>query len=168
LASAAREVWRRLGIRVPIVAILFSFFLQPPNLSQGHTSIMSGSIEQIIPVVAIVGSMSIPIFWFYFDSRNKASRDQAIGKALESGAPLEDVKELYAETESASKAARKMPFRKGLILISLGLALLMSRELGFFGAQTSEDSGAAGVFGLIGLFLGLAFLVSDFFNRKRF
>ena len=86
---------------------------------------MSGSIEQIIPLVAIVGSMSIPIFWFYFDSRNKASRDQAISKALESGAPLEDVKELYAETESASKAARKMPFRKGLILISLGAALLM-------------------------------------------
>jgi hypothetical protein len=165
LALAAREVWRRLGIRVPIVAFLFSLLLQPPNLSLGHTSIMSGSIEQIIPLVAIVGSMSIPIFWFYFDSRNKASRDQAISKALESGAPLEDVKELYAETESASKAARKMPFRKGLILISLGAALLMSRELGFFGAHSS---GAAGVFGLIGLFLGLAFLVSDFFNRKRF
>ena len=126
---------------------------------------MPSTLEVVLPTVFVLGGLSIPVFWFYFDSRNKASRDKVIGQALEAGAPLEDIKEMLAEGGSAAKNQRRMPFRKGLILMAIGFGLLMSRQLGFF---DQGDGQGAGVFGLIAFFLGIALLLSDFFNRKRF
>jgi hypothetical protein len=129
---------------------------------------MSNALETIMPILVVGGGMSIPIFYFYFESRNKASRDRVIEKAVESGAPLEDVKHIFADQEAQNKSVRKMPFRKGLILMALGGGMLLSRELGFFGPSGSEEAGLGGVFGICGLLLGAAIFVSDFFNRKRF
>ena len=129
---------------------------------------MSSGPESFIPIIAIAGGLSIPIFWFFFESKNKASRDRMVEKALESGAPLEEVRDLLTEDGAKTKDIRKMPFRKGLILMALGAGLLMSRELEFFGPSGTEESGMAGVFGLCGLLLGAALFTSDIFNRKRF
>ncbi len=125
---------------------------------------MSDAAETILPAIAIVGSMSIPILWFYFDSRNKASRDKVIGKALESGTPIDEVKEMLSDRESERSAVRRMPYRKGLILMAIGFGLFISERMEFF----HNDAGPMAGFGIIGMCLGFALLVSDIFNRNRF
>lgn len=119
--------------------------------------------EKFIVIIAMVGGFSIPIIWFYFDFKAKARRASVAEKALEVGASPEEVLRALEATDKPEKEARRTPYRKGLILCAIGLALLFSFEQGHSGGEKEHFTG-----GVILTFLGLAFLLSDFFNRKSF
>ncbi|MCP4770172.1 MAG: hypothetical protein GY879_02020 [Planctomycetes bacterium] len=123
--------------------------------------------ELLIPLFAIVGGLSIPVFWFFYDSRNRASRDRVIEKAIESDLSIDEVRELFKDDNDKPSSPRKMPYRKGLILMGIGIGLLAARKAGYL-PQASHDDPDGGMFGLVALFLGIGLFLSDFFNRKRF
>jgi len=114
--------------------------------------------ETIIPIVAIVGAFSIPITWFYFDSRNRRDRTKVVEKALETGTDPEVA--LRALGKPSTPTIRR-PFRRGLVLLAIGAALLLSYQLGY----TDHGDHEGQVFGIILSFLGLAFLIGDLLDR---
>jgi len=114
----------------------------------------------LIALVAIVGGLSIPLFWFYFDSKAKERNARVMEKAIEAGHSPEEVMRVWNEGEASTPApARKVRFRKGLILIAIGSALLVTHNLGY-----GHDEDGMPVGGTILLFLGFAFFLSDLFN----
>ena len=124
-------------------------------------------LEMLIPLIAVAGGLSIPVFWFFYDSRNRASRDRVIEKAIQSDMSVEDVRELLREDKEKPTAPHKMPYRKGLVLMGIGIGLLTARKLGYMPEPDSGDPDG-GIFGIVGLFLGMGLFLSDFFNRHRF
>lgn len=143
-----------------------SLFFMPSGATGSQRTGSEGQMdEKVIAIIAMVGGFSIPLFWFYFDYKAKARRARVAEKALEVGASPEEVMRALEVTEGQTKeekaAARRMPYRKGLVLCAIGAAMLFSVE---HHAGEREMS----VPGTILLFLGLAFLLSDFLNRKSF
>ena len=124
-------------------------------------------LEMLIPLVAVAGGLSIPVFWFFYDSRNRASRDRVIEKAIESDMTVEEVRELFKEDKDKPSSPHKMPYRKGLVLMGIGIGLLTARHFEYMGEPGPGDVDGA-VFGIVGLFLGIGLFLSDFFNRHRF
>ena len=124
----------------------------------GHTSIMQE--ETIIALVVIVGGLSIPLFWFFFDGKSKERNARVMEKAIEAGhSPEEVMRVLGAESAPIQHPERKVRFRKGLVLIAIGSALLVTNSLGY---GHGNDGMVIG--GTILLFLGIAFFLSDLFS----
>lgn len=118
--------------------------------------------EKVIAIVAMLGGFSIPLFWFYFDYKAKARRARVAEKALEVGAPPEEILRALEATDKQPEAKeQRLPYRKGLILCAIGAALL-------FSVEHHQGERQLNVPGTILLFLGIAFILSDFFNRKSF
>lgn len=115
----------------------------------------------LIALCAILGSFCIPIAWFYFDHKSKERRARVMEKALEVGKSTEEVAQLLKSPDAPRKDS-PIPYRKGLILIAIGGAMLFVYSNNMGGSH--RDSGMP-VAGTILTFLGLAFLISDFFNR---
>lgn len=120
--------------------------------------------ETLIPVITILGSFSIPIAWFYFDSKAKERRARVIEKALDVGKSPEEAAAWLKEPETAPKRS-STPFRRGLILMAIGAALLFvwSSEMGV----RQHDETPLPMLGVVLLFLGIAFFLSDLMNRGR-
>ncbi|MHC4380052.1 MAG: DUF6249 domain-containing protein [Planctomycetota bacterium] len=117
--------------------------------------------ETIIALCAILGSFCIPIAWFYFDSKSKERRARLMEKALEVGKPTEEIEQLLKAPDTPRKAAQ-VPYRKGLVLLAIGGAMLFAFSSGLGGHHDDDGMPIAGT---ILTFLGVAFLLSDFFNR---
>ena len=114
----------------------------------------------IIALVAIIGGLSIPIIWFFFDSKSKERTARVMEKAIEAGHSPEEVMRVLGASETPNPSTtQKVRFRKGLVLIAIGSALLVSNKLG-------HGHGGDGflIGGTIVLFLGFAYFLSDLFT----
>jgi len=116
----------------------------------------------IIPLVAITGGLSIPIFWLFLDSKAKDRRARVIEKAIEAGHSPQEVVKALNDGEPNARPNRRIRFRKGLVLMAVGLALLVTNDMGY---GHGDDGMVVG--GMICLFLGIAFFLSDLFNGKE-
>jgi hypothetical protein len=120
---------------------------------------MDDPLKLVIPIVAIVMVLMIPIAWFYFDSRNKQARYRAMERMAQSGQDPKMLERMLADEPTATKQ-RKQPYRGGLICLAIGAAFLIADR------GTHEDSPPEFV-GLVLVFLGIALILSDFMNRHR-
>lgn len=116
---------------------------------------MSNAEEVLIPVVAIVMSLGIPIAWFYFDSRNKRARYQAIEKLAVNVQDPEAIARLLKD-EREHKFRQRTPYHRGFVTLAIGAALLI--------AAPDHREGPPQWVGLMLLFIGIALLLSDFLN----
>ncbi len=121
--------------------------------------------EIIIPIVAMGGAFSIPIAYFFFDSRKNRDRARAVEKAIENGMDPEIVVKALGEQRKPDEdsPSGRRPYVRGLVLLAIGGALLLSKELGYIHHNDQEGP----VFGIILSLLGVAFLLADLLNRNR-
>jgi hypothetical protein len=147
-----------------------------------HTAILllitppSGLLEPefIIPIVAILGGLSIPVFVFYFAHRKNQLQADLIEKALEQGLSVEEIHELLVRQgfgEREEKAKYHVPFRRGLVLLAIGVAFYLAANPEVIDADFQPFY----LFGSIGslvplllMALGVANLISDGLNFGRF
>lgn len=113
--------------------------------------------EILIPIVAIVMTMSIPIAWFYFDNRNKEARYRAMERLAQGGQDPKMLERLLADEPVARRVNQRQPYRSGLICIAIGAAFLLAAD---------HDSPPNWV-GTLMLFIGLALIVGDLMNRRQ-
>lgn len=116
---------------------------------------MSNAEEVLIPVVAIVMSLGIPIAWFYFDSRNKRARYQAIER-LATSVPDPATIERLLKDEREHRDRRRTPYHRGFLTLAVGAALLV--------AGPDHGEGPPEWIGTLLVFVGIALLISDFLN----
>lgn len=116
---------------------------------------MSNDGEAIIAIVAIVMSMGIPIAWFYFDSRNKRARYQAVEKLAQTVQDPSTIERILKD-EREYRDRRRAPYHRGFVTAAIGAALLI--------AQPDRHEGPPTWIGTMLLFIGIALLVSDFMN----
>ena len=113
----------------------------------------------LIPVVALVFSLSIPIAAIIVEHFNRKSKMKVIEKAIEKGVTLEGL-------SLEDKKAPRMPYRGGMIALAVGigmgvLGLLVGRQnpLAF-----GPILGAAAIPALV----GIALIVNDRINYDRY
>lgn len=131
----------------------------------------------LIPIVAIVGGLSIPILAIYLDYRKKQLQAKIIEKGIEQGLSTEEIAELVEQyggekEESGEKCNRRRhPFRSGLVLMAIGFAFYMAENSEFLGGSSMPwdrfpMGGSFIAYLLMGL--GAANLISDLLNLGRF
>jgi hypothetical protein len=109
----------------------------------------------MIPIVAIVMSLGIPIAWFYFDSRNKRARYQAVEKLAQTVQDPTTIERILKD-EREYRDRRRTPYHRGIVTAAIGAALLVARP--------PAHEGPPLWIGTLLLFVGIALLVSDFLN----
>ena len=118
----------------------------------------SAALHTLIPIVAIVMGCGIPIVivvaFFYFNYRKSKIQHETLRAMVEKGVPIPP--EMF--TRPAKWPDQNLPgggprndLRTGLVLAGLGFGVIL----------------CLGKPGLIILFLGLAYMVVGFFERKR-
>ena len=112
--------------------------------------------EILIPIIAIVMTMSIPIAWFYFDNRNKEARYRAMERLAQGGQDPKMLERLLHDEPVARRTPRQ-PYRSGLICIAIGAAFLLA----------TDHDGPPNWVGMLMLFIGLALILGDLMNRKQ-
>jgi hypothetical protein len=107
----------------------------------------------LIPIIAIVMGCSVPIvivaLAFYFRHRKNKMLHETIRAMVEKGVPIPP--EMFKSADPVYKRPRN-DLRTGLILIGIGSGLVFL-----------HTSGA----GFIVLFLGVAFLIASFFEKRN-
>ena len=114
---------------------------------------LSATLALLLPIIAVVMGCSVPIvivsLLFYFRHRKNQMLHETIRAMVEKGVPIPP--EMFKTVDNAPKQPRN-DMRTGLILIGIGSGLAF---LGTSGA------------GFIVLFLGAAFLIASFFEKKK-
>ena len=82
-------------------------------------------MEEIIPLLVISLSFTIPILAIIVDGVNKRSRDRTIEKAIERGLSERELRRLMSPEERKRRPRR--PFKAGLILMAVGSTFLIVR-----------------------------------------
>ncbi len=118
--------------------------------------------NMLIPIIVISLSMLIPIVAIITDFFQKRERMRLIATALEHGANLED---LNLEDADEKKKLR-LPYRHGMVTLSVGVALLLANH--FIGFNLGEFHYLLLVGGLVTGCVGSALLLNDWMNRARF
>jgi hypothetical protein len=113
----------------------------------------------LIPIVAIVFSLAIPIIAIIVDHFTKKAKMQLMEKAIEKGLPLEGL-------SLEDKKQPRMPYRAGMIFLAAGLGV------GIFGALVGQYDPKA-LYSLIGIgsiivLVGIALIVNDKLNYDRY
>ena len=124
-------------------------------------------ISVLIPVIAIVAGIAAAMFGMYIDFLKKrelmrnyhAERMAAIEKGVELP-PLPDALAHMGRTDWRGRAPAARSRRTGLILFFLGVTI----TLGLWGGG---GGGRSFLWGLILVGLGLAFLISSFFDARE-
>lgn len=130
--------------------------MQPAPARPGSQSRMEGS-EVLIPLAAIVMSLGIPISFFYFDSRNKRARYQAVEKLAQTVQDPVTIERILKD-EREYRDRRRAPYHRGFVTAAIGAALLIARP-------DHADDGPPQWIGTVLLFVGIALIVSDFLNH---
>lgn len=113
----------------------------------------------MIPILAVVMTLLIPIAWFYFDHRNKRARYQAMERLAQSGQDPKMLERMLAgEPRHEPRNGRRTPYKSGLICLAIGLTFMI-------GSEYYYHEGPPGWVGLLLLLIGLALLISDFLAR---
>jgi undecaprenyl pyrophosphate phosphatase UppP len=113
----------------------------------------------LIPVVAIVFSMSIPIAAIIIDYFNRKSKMKVIEKAIEKGVTLEGL-------SLEDKKRPRMPYRAGMVVLAVGIGIGI---LGILIGQTDREAlypllGAGSIPALV----GIALIINDRINYNRY
>lgn len=130
--------------------------------------------EVLIPLVAIVGGISIPIVAIIVSFRKQKLQATLIERAIEQGLTVEEIDELLkrqgfqegeqGRVDGKPRVAREVPFRKGFVLMAVGGAFFLAENPHLYGGGWHHGGfiGAPGVFVsfLLGG-IGAAFVVSD-------
>ena len=101
-----------------------------------------------IPIIGTISGAFILITYFILNSKNKADIQQTIREALDKGTEL--TPELI-EKMNISRSPKVADLRRGIVLISLGIATLLAGWM-------SGDMNEAGPIGMFPLMLGAGFL----------
>lgn len=109
----------------------------------------------IVPVVAIVMSLGIPIAWFFFDSRNKRARYQAVERLAQTVQDPATIERILKD-EREYRDRRLAPYHRGFVTAAIGAALLV--------VAPERNEGPPPWIGTLLLFVGIALLISDFLN----
>lgn len=131
----------------------------------------------LIPIVAIVGGLSIPILAIFLDYRKKQLQARIIEKGIEQGLSTEEIAELIeqygGEKEEGKEKCnrRRHPFRSGLVLMAIGMAFYLAENSNLVGGpylpwDRFPMGGSFIAYLLMGL--GAANLISDLLNLGRF
>jgi hypothetical protein len=131
----------------------------PATLS-GLLSLAPGNDAAIalIPIVAIVGGLSIPILALIFAHRKQQMQASIIERAIEQGLTVEEIDELLSrqgfgvENEKKSKQSREVPFRRGLVVFAIGAAFFLAENPHLVGVHGGWMAG--GFMGGVGNFVG--------------
>jgi len=117
------------------------------------------NLEIMIPIVAIVMTMAVPIAWFYFHNRSKEARYRAMERMAQAGQDPKLLERMLAD-EPAARPPRRQPYRGALICIAIGAAFLVANG-------DHRGDGPAPWVGFLLIFIGLALGLSDFMNRGQ-
>lgn len=128
--------------------------------------------EVLIPVVAIIGGLTIPILALTFAHRKQQMQARIIERAIEQGLTVEEIDELLSrqgfgeENEKKAKQARAVPFRAGLVVFAIGIAFFLAENpdlVGVHGGWMSEGflGGIGNFVGYILMGIGAALVASD-------
>lgn len=117
------------------------------------------NLELLIPIVAIVMTMAVPIAWFYFHNRSKEARYRAMERMAQAGQDPKMLERLLADEPASTRPYRRQPYRSGLICCAIGAAFLI--------AGGDRHNGPEPWVGLMLVFLGLALMLGDFMNRGQ-
>lgn len=115
--------------------------------------------ELLIPIVAIIMTMGVPIAWFYFMNRSKEARYRAMERMAQAGQDPKMLERLLAD-ERVARPNRRQPYRSGLICLAIGAAFMFTEEAHY-------NDGPPRWVGLLMLFIGAALILSDFMNRGQ-
>jgi hypothetical protein len=114
---------------------------------------LSATLALLIPIVGIVMGCAIPIaiiaMVFYYRHRKNMMLHETVRAMVDKGVPIPP--EMFKTTDNASKRPRN-DLRTGLILIGIGSGLV------FLNTKAA---------GFIVLFLGAAFLIASFFDKRN-
>lgn len=115
----------------------------------------------LFPLVIMAMGMSIPIVAIITEHLQKKERMRLIEKAIEHGA---DLKDLNLE-EPGSSCKPRLPYRNGMVLIAVGLALSAAHQ--FLDVSFGSIHVPLLVGGLVTGFIGIAQILNDWINRDR-
>lgn len=112
----------------------------------------------LIPIVAIVFSLSIPIVAIIVEYFNKKSKMRVMEKAIEKGLPLDGL-------SLEDKRGPRVPYRSGMVLLAVGIGICIFALLI---GQTESDAlypllGVASIPTLIGIVL----IINDKINYDK-
>jgi hypothetical protein len=116
-------------------------------------------MDNLVPIVAIVFALSIPIISIIVDHFNRKSKMKVIEKAIEKGVTLEGL------TLEEKKEPRG-PYRSGMVVLAVGIGLAV---FAFLMASIEIEAfypilGAASIPALI----GIALIINDRINYDRY
>jgi hypothetical protein len=118
----------------------------------------SNWIGFLLPLVVVTLSMAIPIIAIITEHFQKKDKTRLLEKAIEHGIDPE-----HLELEEPRKP--HLPYRSGMIMVAVGVALGLSDQLGGIGISGIRFPLVAA--GLIVGLIGVALLVNDRMNRDR-
>ena len=113
----------------------------------------------LVPIFAIVFSLSIPIVAFIVDHFNRKSKMKVIEKAIEKGVTLEGL-------SLEEKKEPRVPYRSGMITLAVGLGIAIFALLV---GQTEEEA----LYPLLGIgsipaLIGIALIINDRMNYEKY
>jgi len=113
----------------------------------------------LIPIVAIVFSLSIPIVALIVEHFNRKNKMKVIEKAIEKGVTLEGL-----SLEEPMKP--RVPYRSGMVTLATGLGACI---FAFFIGKIENDA----IYPLLGLgsiplLIGIALIINDKLNYNRY
>lgn len=113
---------------------------------------------KLIPIIAIVFSLSIPIVAIIMEHFTKKSEMRLMEKAIEKGMPLDGL-------SLQRKKGPRVPYRSGMVLLAIGLGVFI---FGLLIGRTDADAlypllGVASIPALI----GIALIINDKINHDR-
>jgi hypothetical protein len=125
------------------------------NSINAGTRPVEGGVQALTAIVAIMAGCSIPIaivavvgLGFYFRLRKNRMLHETLRAMIDKGVPIPP--ELLSKSEPDQTKRPRSDFRNGLIFIGAGIGTVI----------------LAGKPGYIILFMGVAFLVASFFEKK--
>jgi hypothetical protein len=113
----------------------------------------------LIPVVALVFSLSIPIAAIIIDHFNRKNKMKVIEKAIEKGVTLEGL-------SLEDKKGPRVPYRSGMIALAVGIGMGILGLL--IGQQTPLAFGPILGAAAIPALIGIALIINDKINYDRY
>ena len=113
----------------------------------------------LVPIVAIVFSLSIPIIAIIVEHFNRKSKMKVIEKAIEKGMTLEGL-------SLVDDKKPRVPYRSGMVMLAAGLGTCI---FAFFIGKIETDA-LYPLFGLgsIPVLIGIALIINDKINYNRY
>jgi undecaprenyl pyrophosphate phosphatase UppP len=115
-------------------------------------------MNELVPVSAIVLSLSIPIVAIIVEYFNRKNKMKVLEKAIEKGVTLEGL--------SLEDKGPRLPYRSGMVTLAVGIGISI---FGVFVGQIEDEA----LYPLLGIafipaLIGLALIINDKINYDRY